>query len=401
MASIRKIVDSGLCLGCGLCEAIDDNCRMVIGERGFYRPEPIPDDSSCVGTIGKLCPAVNVHSISSSNTSAWGRVESVCNAWSTDEAIRKSSSSGGVTTALALYLLESGTVDGILHVGAEQGDYLHNKLHVSYSREDVLSRNSSRYAPAAVFNDFFGIFSSNPGKKFAFIGKPCDIAAVRNLQAEYPEIRDGIKYCLAIFCAGMPSYNATESAIKVFGHEGTPRTLRYRGNGWPGFFTVAYDDGAEFRMSYNDSWGKILGKQLGFRCKICPDGIGLLADIASGDSWHTKDGYPDFSEADGRNFCFIRTSSGQSLFDRVLADGYVESECLKVSEVRDMQAYQYKRRHCVGWGIAVVQILTAGLLSFKGLGVGRMALKTNILEGLKFSKGTLKRFIKMRRDEQR
>lgn len=55
-------------------------------------------------------------------------------------------------------------------------------------------------------------------------------------------------------------------------------------------------------MTYNDSWGKILGRELGFRCKICPDGIGMLADISSGDSWNTKDGYPDFTEGDGKTF---------------------------------------------------------------------------------------------------
>lgn len=50
-------------------------------------------------------------------------------------------------------------------------------------------------------------------------------------------------------------------------------------------------------MSYNESWGNILGKYLQKRCKICPDGIGEFADIVCADAWHgDKSGYPNFEE---------------------------------------------------------------------------------------------------------
>lgn len=124
----------------------------------------------------------------------------------------------------------------------------------------------------------------------------------------------------------MPSYNASIKAINTFGNTSKPISLQYRGNGWPGYFTVKFEDGTISKMTYNESWGKILGKELGLRCKICPDGIGLLADISSGDSWNTKDGYPDFTESDGRNFCFIRTETGKELFESAIKDGYIIDE---------------------------------------------------------------------------
>ena len=217
-------------------------------------------------------------------------------------------------------------VNGILQVRVQDDTYLYNKLYISRTREDVLKCNSSRYAPALVFPDIINILESKPDDVYAFIGKPCDIVGLKNLIAKYPQYKERIKYYLSIFCAGMPSYNATQKALDTFGREEEPVILRYRGAGWPVFFKATYADGTSSMMSYNDSWGKILGRDLGFRCKICPDGIGMLADISSGDSWNTKNGYPDFTEADGKNFCFVRTTRGKNLIEKAKKAGYIQIE---------------------------------------------------------------------------
>lgn len=395
MRSLNDILRYDLCVGCGLCEAIDSQCHMALNTAGFYRPDPVPSDCRAVEKLWRVCPGVHVQSDSHVNTEAWGSVVSVCNAWAADSDIRHLASSGGVTSALAIYLLESEQVDGVLHVGVKQGDWLHNCLHVSRTREEVLSRAASRYAPALVLNELLSII--HPKERYCFIGKPCDVAAIRNLQREEPQRFGRITHCLAIFCAGMPNYEATRQALNTFGIDDEPVALRYRGDGWPGYFTATYRSGRMARMTYNESWGKILGRRLGFRCKICPDGIGLLADIASGDSWNTRDGYPDFTESEGRNFCFVRTEQGQHLFDEAVRAGYVVSEAIDVSQVKVMQAYQYQRRHLVGWRIGVVQLMTRGILKFKRLGYIQMAMKTNIPRALKDALGTAKRLSRVLR----
>lgn len=393
MKSVEQILNHNMCVGCGLCEAFGH--KMKIDKRGFYRPCTNSTNRNLFdGRIAKSCPGIRVVNRNPGNTSVWGHIESVSNAWSMDSRIRQSSSSGGVISSLAIYLLESHKVDGVLHVGNIEGDYLHNKLFLSRTKEDVLKRNSSRYAPAAVFNEIFDILKIAENEKLAFIGKPCDIAAVRNLQEMYPELKTVIQYCLAIFCAGIPSYNATDKAISIFNHEGIPISIRYRGDGWPGFFTVDYTDGSCFKMSYNESWGEILGRDLEFRCKICPDGIGLLADVACGDAWNTSNGYPDFTEAAGRNFCMIRTKLGLQLFCEAKNAGYIESEEVDIDEIHKMQPYQYQRRFNVGWSIMAVQLVTNQLLNFKGLGCYRMAMRKNWIKGLKYAKGTFDRFVK-------
>lgn len=400
MASVSAIVKNHLCLGCGLCEAVHkEKCLMQITDKGFYQPKFVEALSpSEEARIMSLCPSVRIAKENAKAKSIWGEVCLVSNAWASESDIRKTSSSGGVTSALAIYLLESKKVDAVLHVGACSENFLYNKLQVSRSREDILRHNASRYAPAAVFNDILDILETNQDSTFAFIGKPCDIAGMQNLLREYSQYGHCIKYYLAIFCAGTPSYNASWRAIKSFNKDASPIAIRYRGDGWPGYFTVSFDDGTKSRMTYNESWGNILGRDISFRCKICPDGIGLLADISSGDAWNTSNGYPDFTESEGKNFCFVRTQRGEQLFNDAARAGYIQTEVLDVNNVRDMQPYQFERRHYVGWRIAAVQLLTGGILNFQGLGFYRTALKANYYRAFRELVGTFRRFLKLKKD---
>lgn len=400
MDKIHKILKNDLCLGCGLCEALNPECsKMEISKNGFYRPLFFKTLSSIKEQeIIKVCPGIHLDNKKHQSDSIWGNIKLVSNAWASDDFIRKNSSSGGVTSALAIYLLETHKVDAVLHVGVQNDSYLYNKMFVSRSKEDILSRNSSRYAPAAIFNDIISILNENPNEKFAFIGKPCDIAGMKNLISLYPEYSPKILFFLSIFCAGMPSYNATKKALNILRKNEEPQKLRYRGDGWPGYFNATYLDNTSSKMTYNESWGNILGRDLGFRCKICPDGIGILADIASGDSWNTENGYPDFSEADGRNFCFIRSNIGEELFLDAERTGYICTEKLDLNEVKNMQRYQYERRHYVGWRIAAVQIFSRNILYFKGLGLYRVSLKVNYRKAIKEFLGTCKRLFKLKKN---
>lgn len=288
-------------------------------------------------------------------------------------------------------MLESKAVDAILQVGQDENDYLHNSLKVSQSVSEIKECSQSRYAPALVFDRIFEILNSNPNKRYAFIGKPCDIATIRNIQREYPKYKEQIKICISIFCAGMPSYNATIKTWKLSGHQEEPYYLRYRGDGWPGYFTAKWHDKTEFKLSYNESWGKILGRSLGMRCKVCPDGIGELADIAIGDSWSTKNGFPDFTEQPGRCFVMIRTSQGLQVYNESFEHNYIEDKSLDISKISEVQPYQAQRRKLTLWRLIPLQIKTGFILKFKRLGIVKLGMKAGLLTAAKTFIGSCKR----------
>lgn len=391
---VDKVKKNDLCLGCGLCSSIlgKEKCRMILENSGFYKPEVVGMVTKSENTVIKhICPAIRVEG--PSHKGEWGNIEKICVSWSTDGAVRRMAASGGVVSSLAIYLLEKGKVDAVLQVGVNEDSYLYNSLKISRTKDDVKRNAQSRYAPALVFHNLKGIFDSC-SDVFAFIGKPCDIAGLKNFVAEFPEYKSRIKLYISIFCAGMPSYNATKKLWMQSGHADEPVSLKYRGDGWPGYFKAKWNDGSEYQLSYNDSWGKVLGKNLCFRCKICPDGIGMLADIAVGDAWETKNGYPDFTEAEGKSFCMLRTRQGVELFDDAVNQGYLENRSLDISKIREMQSYQYERRKMTGWRIIPVQLLSGFLLKFKGLNIFSQAKTANLKRGVKNCFGTFCRIIK-------
>lgn len=393
--TINKIKKNHLCLGCGLCASVlgHDKCKMFLSEDGFYYPNLVEsiDDS----VVKYICPGIKVHS--NIQNELWGKYIEISEGWATDNEIRYHSSSGGVVSSLAIYLLKEHIVDSVLQVGVSSEDYRRNILKVSRNRDDVLNNAQSRYAPALSLYNIKQILDDN-NCTYAFIGKACDIAGMKNFIETYPEYKDRIRLFISIICAGIPSLKGTEEAIKLSGHKQEPATLKYRGDGWPGLFKARWDDGTEFCLTYHDSWGKILGKYLNFRCKVCADGIGSLADISVGDSWSTKDGYPDFEEQDGRSLIFVRTSKGQKILQDAMNKRYIENHPIaNVEGLRNMQPGQYSRRIYAGWRILPVQVMTLGMLNFKGLGIYSCASKANIKIGIYNMKGTLKRFIKLLR----
>ena len=394
MTIIDKITKKHFCIGCGMCASVlgANKCKMVLEKDGFYIPSVKTNISRKESQlISRLCPGIHVEG--NKQSGVWGSMLAIEESWSADPTIRFKAASGGVVTSIALYLLESHAVDAVLQVGVDEDSYLYNKLKISRTREDIIINAQSRYAPALVFNEINKIFDASD-EKYAFIGKPCDIAAMKNFLTEFPECNDRIKTFISIFCAGMPSYNASIKTWQMSGKTEEPFSLKYRGDGWPGNFCAKWKDGTDFQLTYNDSWGKVLGRHIGFRCKICPDGIGMLADIAVGDSWSTKNGYPDFTESEGRCFVMVRTKNGNDIMEMAEKNGFIIRNSLDINKIAQMQTYQYNRRKLEGWRLVPVQLFSGFMLKFKGLHIFRQALTANFLVGIKNMYGTAKRIVK-------
>jgi coenzyme F420 hydrogenase subunit beta len=397
---IDKIVEKDLCLGCGLCESISgsQNVKMNFDKNGFLYPKVKNYDKDSEEIIKKICPSTNVvndipfHD----NDNIWGNIEELYSSFSTDVELRKKGSSGGTISAIASYLLESKTVDAVLQVGGDENDYTRNVLKISKNRNDVLSCASSRYAPALMFDKIIDILETSE-LKYCFIGKPCDISAIKNLLNVYPKYKDKIKLTIAIICAGLPSMKATEKLITNFEPTLPIKNLVYRGNGWPGFFSFKDAINSVYKMSYNDSWGNVLGKDIHTRCKICPDGIGLQADVAIGDAWETKDGYPDFKEKEGQSLLIVRTNIGKDVVNELKNKKLLEVSGLKAAQLQLMQPYQFNRRKKAGVRALAFMLVKGVFLNFKNLKLINNMFLVHPIELLKEFLGMFKRSLKTRK----
>lgn len=326
------------CTGCGLCHSVN-GIEMIKDEKGFMKPQNVGG-----GVLETLCPTY-LYMNGKHSFSLWGKYTSVFEGFSTDENIRYKASSGGALTAILIYLLESGIVDGIIHTGVSDTDPMGTKTFVSMSTDEIIAHVGSRYSVSSPLMDIFQIIQ--PRKSYAFVGKPCDVAALKRYMDSNPQIANQIKLTLSFFCAGVPSASVNEKLLeKMGGHKIDLKSFQYRGNGWPGYATAVDFDGTEHKMSYQEAWGNYLGRDVNKICRYCMDGIGEFADVVCADLWYLKDGNPDFTEHQGRNIIFCRSKEALKMVQDANQAGYLTiSDCSDIMpEFNQYQPYQFSRR---------------------------------------------------------
>lgn len=395
-ASILARVDRGnLCSGCGGCAAAaPGRVSMTVSHEGFLRPsQTAPLNPTEEARIAEICPGLTqtVNAQGRTDDPLWGPFVTMQQGHATDTELRFAGASGGGLSALAAWLIESGTVQAVLQVKADPERAVGNVATISRSRADILQAAGSRYAPAAPL----AVLPDIPKDltRLAFIGKPCDAAALRALAARDTEVAARFPVILSFFCAGTPSLKGAEAVLKALGS--TPDealAFRYRGNGWPGKATVTRNDGRTAEMSYHDSWGKILSKHVQHRCKICADGTGAAADIVCADAWESDDqGYPVFEEAQGTSLFVTRTTEGAGLLRRAAADGAVHLEPFDISALAAIQPGQRNRRRAVLARLCALRLLGRPVPSYRGLKLAAAARQANPRFLLRNFLGTLRR----------
>lgn len=148
-------------------------------------------------------------------------------------------------------------------------------------------------------------------------------------------------------------------------------------------------------MSYSDSWGDILSKEVQFRCKICADAVGALADVACADAWYGDErGYPSFEETDGRSLVMARTPAGLALLDGARAAGAVTTQAVPVADIIRMQPHQGRRKRQLLSRLWAMRLAGRPAPRYLGLGVIEAARREPLLAQAKSFAGLLRRFIK-------
>jgi len=353
--SLEEIVAGGLCIGCGLCQAVAGagEIQMVLTPEGRERPVArAPLDAALLARINAVCPgtrveggAVTAGSAVEMRDTVWGRAQLMAIGYASDPDVRHRAATGGVLTALGQFLLTSGRVKFILHVAASRREPLRTERTLSFDAASVLEAAGSRYGPAAPLVDFTALLDR--GDPFALIAKPCDIAAVRNLARIDSRVDRCLRYALTFVCGGASDLTKSEEVASGLGLRAEELTLfRYRGNGCPGPVRLETKDHRSFELTYQQMWEDEATWRIQPRCKICPDAIGESADIAASDVWP---GGGPAGEDEGFNGIIVRTLRGLELYQAALAAGAITVEPRGVTfrDFDDFQPHQVRKKRAV------------------------------------------------------
>jgi len=394
--TMSRVLRGQLCTGCGLCAGVSSGAiEMETVAPGYSRPKQIaPVDTQTEHAIATACPGNHIapwEKDSRERDLYWGPYIQCLTGNANAPDVRHAGSSGGAISALAMHALEIGLVERVLHVTADPEKPTRNILKWSETPQQVIEDAGSRYASSSPLAEIETALSE--GRKFLFIGKPCDISALRQLATTDARVDALVPVMISFFCGGIPSHNGADRIIRAMGLQPQDvNNFRYRGNGWPGLTRAETHNGLIGEMRYADSWGGHLSKEVQFRCKICPDAVGGVADIACADAWYGGEaGYPTFDELDGRSLILSRSQVGEKLLESAVTSGDMSVENLPISEVNLMQPSQARRKRLVSARVLACSLMLQPSPAMDGLDVNLASKRAVLKEKLKNLLGTMRR----------
>ena len=329
----------------------------------------------------------------------WGPYLEMRTGWSTDPELRFAGASGGALSGLLLHLLESGTVDAVVQIEADPDNPIANRTVISTDRAGILAAAGSRYAPSAPLARLMELVGS--GRRHAFVGKPCDVVALRALADDGPRSRRRFRSCCR---SSVPGSRPRPAGARFWTPWARSRAGHAVSLSGAGLARAGDGDASGWQrraMSYHDSWGKILSKHVQHRCKICADGTGKAADIVCADAWECDEaGYPVFEEADGVSLIVSRTALGARLLEDAVAAGRIKTGPFDVAGLAAIQPGQRERRRALLARLSALRLAGQPVPRYTGLHLGRVALQNPVLRNLKNFLGMLRRVVRARLSRQ-
>lgn len=349
--NLEEIVGNGLCMGCGICRSVLGPEVLTHSDEddGLERPREVrPMTDPEIQTLNAICPGINVsfpdRDPGAEHDAMWGNIVDIVQGFASDPDVRFRAATGGALTALALHILESGKADYIVHLAADPERPMLSKTQRSFTADDVIAASGSRYAATAPLADIQSALDD--GRPFVFVGKPCDITALSNLARIDPRVDALCRYKLTLVCGGFSELSKFQELLDEWDlREADLARFSYRGYGCPGPTFAEARDGRRGETTYRRLWADEKSWRNFYRCKVCPDAIGLSADIAALDIW---DGGTPVGEDAGWNGFIVRTEAGRDLLEDAVAAGAVTLDGeLAIADLDNFQPHQTKKRHAV------------------------------------------------------
>lgn len=307
------LADHTRCTGCGACMSgcPRDAITMARDKEGFAYPAI--DKEKCVrcGHCTAVCPILHEREPKS--------LPAAFAAWNRDEGIRRDSTSGGVFTALADYVLESG---GVVY-GAAMDGRQHLRHIACFRKEDLWRLRGAKYVQSDLgetFREIKAVLAA--GRAVLFSGTPCQVDGLYRYLGCRPE---KLITC-DLVCHGVPSPGVWEDmarSIETRRHKGL-QAVRFRNKvtGWrDSHFTAVYDDGTvESVPLFRTEYGRAFGRALFLRpsCHRCAyTNLNRPGDFTLGDFWGLKPEELPEQQEKGINLLLVNTAHGSHIFDQL------------------------------------------------------------------------------------
>lgn len=300
------------CTGCGTCSSIChyDAIKMKIANNGFLYP--VIDTNKCIGCKQCIthCPSIGIIQKKSPI--------SCYLSWTNNKRERINSSSGGVFSTIASYILEH---KGIVF-GAAYDDNM-NVCHRSIeSKQELALLQGSKYVQSNLKNTYKEVlFFLKKNRLVYFVGTPCQISGLyKYLNKEYSNLLTS-----DLICHGCPSNNLFKQQINELKTKtgGTIVDFKFRsklrfGQGYDlhivckknkKYISKFYN--AELMPFFYGFWHNITLRESCYSCKYTT--LERMGDITLADYWLVKKTHPKIKTSKGTSLILVNSEKGEKI----------------------------------------------------------------------------------------
>ena len=325
------------CFGCKACYSVcPQNCiDMLIDEEGFWYPKINMEKCIQCSLCEKICPAINVYN----NKKAYSKPITLA-AWNNDRFKREVSSSGGVFTSIAEWVLSN---DGIVFGAGYDSQY--NVIHKEASSKEKLDEiRGSKYVQSNINDTYVKTrYYLEKNKMVLFSGTPCQIAGLYNfIQQDYANL-----YTCDIVCHGVPSPKVFNKYKKMLEKRNNSKikkiSFRNKKFGWKLFsVSLLFENDTEYSKTLKEDpymLGFLRNYFLRPSCYKCIYAkLPRVSDITLGDFWGIDNKHPELDDNKGTSLVLVNTEKGREMLDNCrdnifikqcsLEDAIAENPCI-------------------------------------------------------------------------
>lgn len=348
---ISTIVKKDLCSGCGLCAAMcpDHMLVMQFNRFGEYNPTRNKECEKDCGLCLKVCPFADGNDNEDSlGTTMYGGIPGICHRSETGYYLtcfvgfapetRERGSSGGMATWLLSTLLKKGIVDHVITVIPNEDPGLLYKFSILDDPESVLASAGSAYYPVEL-SGILQEVKNKPGK-YAIIGLPCFIKALRLATQRNRKLSDRIVITVGLVCGQLKNKHYTNYISALSGVIGPLQNVYYRGKSCEKPASIFYfscmnkkgdtgkifwDDGVE--EAWDNRWFTLNA------CNYCDDVFAECADVTLMDAW-----LPEyFWNYQGTSLILVRSAEIQKIIGKGIEEKEINLEIIPIEKVIESQ----------------------------------------------------------------
>ena len=311
-----NITDKSRCTGCTACYNICSHkaISMQFDDCGHIYPTINLDLCKDCGLCEKVCPLLHEERIPKDENHDALEVKAIYNR---DEKARHRSTSGGVFSLLAEYVLSKGGI--VCAVRFDERFHIYHSFFESINEIDPF--RGSKYAQSDLRETFSQIKSYLKQRPVLFIGTPCQVAGLKSyLIKEYENLYTCDFICMSISSGKMWDEYITDYQKK---HQVKRIFFKDKRNGWhkTDWRMLIEDERGEQLMSGADNpffssyLDHLSARPSCFSCvfRHCRH----VSDITIADCWGLETVHPDFDDNKGCTTLILQSEKGKNIFESI------------------------------------------------------------------------------------